>query len=371
MESIEDYQPRGTEVVATDDGHLEIFFDQPLPEPGDAVALDSPDGETLYAVVRRHLGSNRLRATMPQVPDWIAPGTPVSTPDVRAGLRLDGGRLRLTPSALVPETDDENWFPIDWRDPDFAEVTADLAPLETGWNGLDTVAPLVAGGLNLVIDRSGSDEPFARIAERMADALASSDAVCVVSAPGSDAPDWADVTVEAPSSPYGGVFALRAAVALAADRRDRGRDVLVIGELPPVGRTVTSESEMNTTPGYGELIDRIGAGLTSTDDGRLTGLLRLPIPSTRSDIAPIIETLDLGDVEAQAFIDTDGRLDPDRSATDAPLEGDWRKRRNDALATLRRADKARDKARIFGETELSNDEKDAIERANALRDALG
>ncbi|MFB6373038.1 MAG: hypothetical protein ABEN55_07970 [Bradymonadaceae bacterium] len=370
MDDIEDYQPRETEVVATDRGRLEIFFDEPLPDRGNVVALDSPDGETVYAVVRRHLGGNRVRAAMPEVPDWLQVGTSATAPGGRAGLTIEGGRLELDPGALVPETDDGDWFPIDWRKPDFADITAATAPVDTGYDGIDTVAPPVAGGLNLLIDQSNDASAFQRLAERVVDGVSSAEAIYVADASGKTTPDWADTVVEPGAGAFGRIFAIRTAVALTSHRRDAGRETLIVGHLPAVGRTVADDEEVGASPGYGELVDRIGAGLVSTDDARVTSLFRLPVPRRHSDIGPIIETLDVGDVDAQLLIDTDGRFDPERSSSDAPLDDDRRARQTDARDTLRRAERARDKAQLLGKQELLPDEEAAIERADTLRDQV-
>lgn len=372
MDEIEDYQPPGTEVTGVDEGRVEIFVDGEVPDDGEAVAVESDDGERVYARVRSHLGGRRIAADLPAMPNWVAEGTDASPTGRRAGFRPTDGRLVVDADSLEPEPDGDagDWFPADWTRPDFADIAADLSPVETGFAGLDTVAPVARGGLNLVVDRSERDAPFQRLAERVHGELGEAEAIWLLDAPSSQPPDWADTVLELPARAFGRMLGLRVAVALAADRRDRGRETLVVAALPSVGRTVVTDDEVPTTPGYGELVDRLGEGLVSSSEARITTLLRLPIPARHADVAPIVETLGLGDVDAQIFVDDQSRFAPRRSSSDAILDQAHRDRQSDARATLRRADDARERAELLGERELTDDQRRALEREDDLRERL-
>jgi hypothetical protein len=372
MDEIEDYQPPRTEVTGVDEGRVEIFVDADIPDDGEAVALESEDGDRVYARVRSHLGGRRIEADLPAMPNWVAEGVAASTTRRRAGFRPTDGRLVVDADSLEPEPDEQTseWFPADWTKPGFADIAADLPPVETGYESIDTVAPVARGGLNLVIDRSERPAPFHRLAERLHSELDEAETIWLLDGPSSEAPDWAETVIEPPTRAFGRMLGLRAAVALAAHRRDQGRETLVVAALPSVARTVTTDDEAPTTPGYEELVDRIGQGLTSSSEARITTLLRLPIPSRHADVAPIVETLGLGDVDAQLFVDDKSRFAPRRSSSDATLDEAHRDRQFDARDALRRADDARERAELLGERELTDAQLRALEREDELRERL-
>ncbi len=372
IDEIEDYEPRSTTVVAVDEGRLEIFADGGVPDDGEAVLLEADDGRQVHAVVRRHLGGRRIATFAPALPAWVEEGTPASPTGRPGGFRLRDGRLVVAAENLEPEpdSDDPDWIPVDWTSPEFTALAANLPPIETGWESVDTLAPLTRGGLNLAIDRTDRPHSFRHLVERVHRDLEQAETIWLLDSPSDEAPDWAEIVVEPAAGPRSGMFALRTTVALAADRRDRGRETLVVASLPGVGRTVASEDDISTTPGYGELVDRIGSGLASTDQTHITTLLRLPIPTHQADLAPVVETLDLGDVETQLFIDEDARFSPRRSASDATLDDAHRERRAGARKTLRRADEARERAELLGERELTDEQRRALEREDELRESL-
>lgn len=371
MENIENYDPTGNEVLGTDRFWVELHFEVELPRVGEAVVIESGDGESVHASVRQHLGGHRVKALLLGPVGWLSEGMSAARCERPAGIELpeDGG-LELTPNALIPRPDDDtDWFPLDWREPEFGEIAPTRPALETGYEGIDTIAPLTAGGINLLIDAGKANDALASLAERCRRELDAPSTIRL----GSTADDGtsAGIEIETPRFQGGRAIALRVATALAAHRRQNRRDTLLVASLPEVTRTVGSQEDTATAPGYGEIVDLLGSGLVSTNAGRITALLHLRIPESRAGIASIVETLDLGDVEAQIFVDEDGRFDPFRSTSDANLSEEQRRRQSEALSAFRRAEAAREKRRLFGDVELDNTDHNALQTVNSLRDELG
>ena len=371
MSDIESYEPRGTEIVSADGIWLEAHFEERMPRPGEALAVELPDGETLYAVVREHTGGGRLRAMLLGPSNRIEPGSPVRRTERPAGLsEPDSGPLELGAESLLPESDEGSWFPITWRDPDFDELRGEYPAVDIGVEGIDAVAPIAAGGVNLLVDLSDGRLDFAGLAARVADAEPGEETIWI-GARRDAAPDWADEVVVPPGGSASRVVALRVATALAAHRRDAGRNSLVVGRLPAVSRTVASEDEVATEPGYGQLVDLLGSGLVSTQSAAITTLLHLPVSRQQQGVAPIVETLELGDVETQILVDDMGRFAPDRSTTSADLSREQRQRRRRGLRTVRLAQEAEERARLLGERELTEEQRAALEALQDLRADLG
>lgn len=372
MEDLESYEPTGSEIVDVDPVWLTVAVAGEMPTAGEALAIDVPDGDPVYVVAGERLGGRKLRAFRLDRRD-LETGFPVATTERRAGVRRPAdGRLSVDETSIEPEPDDasDDWIPLDRQPPPFESVRADFAPVETGYEGLDCVAPVVHGGTTLVIDNSGDRRSFDNVVG--ATATDRSDAA-VLRAPvepsESDSGD-PDVLVESGRRAPDRVAAIRLAVALAANRRDRGTPLVVAIELPAVSRTPGSAEEAATSAGYSELVDHIAATLASTDDAAATVLLRLPVGRAPDGLDQIVETLDLGDVDAQIFVDEEGRFVPNRSSSAADRADDDRSRADAALATIRRAEEARDKAKLLGRNELTEAERDALDRADTLRTDL-
>ena len=80
--------------------------------------------------------------------------------------------------------------------------------------------------------------------------------------------------------------------------------------------------------------------------------------------------MDVGDVDAQIYIDDQGRFDPYRSTSDAELDDEARRDQEKLLSVLSRAAAARDKSAMLGEFGLDEAEEQVLEKAEALRVGL-
>jgi hypothetical protein len=113
------------------------------------------------------------------------------------------------------------------------------------------------------------------------------------------------------------------------------------------------------------LVNRIADGLLSVRNTMVTGLLQLPVPSGLEGIETIIESLGIGEPDAQIVIGTDGCYEPGRSTSDADRDPEARRREREARGTLRRAAELRDKRAIWGDQELEPEEREVLRRADA------
>lgn len=377
MEEIESYEPKASEIVELEPASATAYFAETLPETGEAVAVggDENDVPKAHGLAVEQLGGRRVRLLFIGERPGIVVGSPVQSTGRRAGLELDEtGAIDLRHQGIVPERDDASWFPLRWDSPAFSKLRGSFPALKLGYSGLDTIAPVAGGGVNLLIDTSGRLDAARRLF-RACVRLESPDAT--IWAPYStglsadaETPDWLDHPIRTGPDAHEHTAGIRTAVALGASLRDSLERSSVFLDLPPIGRTVSSPKDQAVGIGYDELVDRVASGLVSTERHAITTVLRLPVPDTSSGIESIVETLGLGDVDAQIFIDSSGRFAPDRSTSDAELDRDRREARTVALETLRIAERARDKRELLGEWELTERESAAIERATALRDDL-
>jgi len=371
MDDLESYEPQSDEVLDVEAGWVTVYLEEKRPAFGEAIAVELGGGDTTYVAAHERLGGREVRAQRLGGAD-IEVGAPVRATGRPAGFfPAENGSIDVTSTRFVPEPDDpEGWVAFEFTSPDFPELRGELTSLETGYERLDPIAPVAEGGTNLLVDTSGSRRAVDHLNRAVHDELGSVDAIRAPVCPDEEEPEWLTHPIRCEPHSGGHVAAIRLGVALAADRRDDGIDSFVSLDLPAPGRTRASDERRATEPGYGQLIDLLGSGLASTRDTAITAVVRLPVPERDSDLAPIIETLDLGGVDAQIVVDGSGRFAPDRSTSDAARPDEVRRRAEQVLETLRRAERAREKRDLLGERELSRDERDAIERADTLRTDL-
>lgn len=372
---IKNYEARRPEVVQCRNGWVRAFVDDDIPRIADAIGLRSPDGDETFAAVRSHVGGRQVDAMLLDVPGWVGEGTEVFTTGKPAHLPqpIDG----TTPLDALNVTAGASDMTLPFRldAPSFAELDGTRGALRTGFDAIDRLAPLAAGGLNLVLDAFPGVAAFDNLCERVHGACASASSLWLTG--NGRAPDWAEyhiTTGEPAADQQRGprqLIALRALMSWAAHLRDQGDDVLVCAELPPLAsRGHATDAEAALGVGIGEVVDQLGSALASTKDGSITTLVRLPLHASAAGIEYIIETMDVGDVDAQTFVDDQGRFDPYRSTSDAHLDADARSEQQRLLSVLSRAASARDKAAMLGEFGLQEAEEDALRNAEALREKL-
>jgi F0F1-type ATP synthase beta subunit len=370
MDNITDYKARTPKITDVNDGWIRAFIGDDIPRTGDALGLRSESGEEIFAAVRRHNGARKVDAMLLAVPDWVREGVEVFTTGEAAHIPAPRkGATALDELVISAGDDGGDTIPLRLRSPSFAELGGTRPALATGYSAIDRLAPLADGGLNLVLDTFPGTKAFDALAEK---SFQAHDFDAVVWLTGDDrAPSWATHHIQTGDSPQRQLTGIRLLMTWAAWLRDQGHRVLVGAELPPLtSNGIIDEVDTALGVSIGEVVDQLGSSLTSTKTGQITTLLRLPLHTSPAGIEHIIETMDVGDVDAQLYIDDQGRFDPYRSTSDAELGKEGRNEQQKLLSVLSRAASARDKAAMLGEFGLEEREQEALEKAEELQERL-
>jgi hypothetical protein len=361
---IDDYKDREPQVAKVSGDWLEVFIGDAIPATGHLLRIESPDGDQhVHAAVTSHAGGRTVRALVFDNPAWLTEGCPVSSTDAPAAFPTPSkGTLELDRVSL--SSDEEGGVPFELRSPGFTEISSERPALELGLDGVDCVAPVARGGLNLVLDNHPGVDVLHNLVERARDA-AEADAVIWVGAKKREAPEWPDYRIQAAQ---GREFAAyRLAMSWAQALSDEHDELIVVAELPALSAGQATEVEVAMGVSIGDVIDTFGTALASTISTQITTLLWLPLAESADGIATIIETMHLGDVDTEIFIDEDGRFDPFRSTSDADLDDEQQRARSDALRTLSKARDIREKVQMFGDDDIAPDEQEVLRRASGLR----
>lgn len=359
----ENYDPLKPHVEHVGPGWIRAFvLDEPI-EIGEALAIIGPDNQTVFAEVRRHTGNRRVEALLVHAPAWLQTGLPVQRTARPVAVHFPAsGDFHLTEHTLQPFQAGQNTALRHTR-PAFAELDGARPPLSLNIEAIDLLAPLSERGLNLIIDSSPTSDAFQALAGHAA-AASNFHAILSVSAREPDVPQRHRILADDP------LQALRLAAAWAVHLRDSGQNVLLIAELPPVTGQSAEETSRQTdnssapTLSLGDIIDLLGQTLASTHTASITTVLRLHLVDT-AGLEDIIETMHLGETDSQIFITPDARFEPYRSLSRAQLSASQSSARDAALTILSRAQAAQDRAELFGEDELQENEKGALQQAEA------
>lgn len=375
---IDDYQPRQPAVTGLEGDVLRAFMGDDMPRIDTALQVFGAEGESVYAAVRRHLGGREVEAMLLERPDWVRPGCAVRNsasdaflPAPRPGKsRL--GDLYITPGTVQGaagadfSTAAVATIPLRTRALTFAELRGARPPLPVQIGPLDRLSPFAAGGFNLVLDASPGADIFDRLCARVADNLPA-DARLWLSTHGRSA-GWATHELQLDQGGPRVLTGLRVLTTWGAWMRDQGSDILLCCELPPlVSKGFASPEELGLGVSIGQVIDHLGESLSSTNGASITTVARLPLAASAAGIASIIETMSLGGVDAQIFVDADGRFEPYRSLSNADLTQDARQAQSHTLSALSRAAAAQDRFALWGEFGIEPDELDAMQAVEALR----
>ncbi|TXD37084.1 hypothetical protein FRC98_10120 [Lujinxingia vulgaris] len=367
---LEDYQPPTPHLEKSEGETWVAFMGDALAALGDAVALKHPDHPTVYAAVVAHPGGRRARLWTPHWPQWCEPGLSVEASGQKAALGVAPGEVvELEAALIVPQS--EGTTPLWPERVAMSQLDGRRERIALGVEVLDLVAPLARGGINLIIDtREKIDTPlalFGAMGRRVrAQLLDDHGPLHVLDMTG--LLDDADTRVVAGATPWEQASALRLAVALAASLRDISPtlNLLTLPALQPFTHTHAPEAVARGV-GMSELVDMISEQLVSTEQANHTTLLYLRVSPELGGLSDIIETLDLGAVDAQIIIGPDGTFEPGRSNSRVELDTDDERRRQSALSALAQGSRAAERAAIFGEGELEDEELESIQRAEALR----
>lgn len=346
---------------------LEVYVGDALPPVGRALRI----GGACVARVTRHLGQRRVAALLLSAHPAAVVGASV---EVLAGQAMfpapEGARLVLEGASFVEEGG------LSWEvaRPGWLELDPARPALLLGDDVLDTLCPLAARGMNLVVDAGRSPRPFERLAGHAIGALGADEVIVL----GEIAPELPGRRVSGR-----GMVAWRAVVAWACEARDAGRSVAVVGALevggeeggeqvrggaaaegarnPPTNKWSSEEGGAT----LGQAVELLGAGLVSTRRGAITTLVRLALPG--SALEEVAETLSLGDVDAQLMLRSSGRVDASRSRSRSEVSEALMGRRMAAQAALAEADALALRQRIFGSDELTDAERALLEETRRWR----
>lgn len=372
-DTLRDYRPPQPALESFSGEGLVLYCGDDLPSIGTAAAVIGPDDHRLWTVVQRHAGARRVHAWSFATPDWLAPGLPIELTDRPAGFALPrDGVLRFDEEMIRPLGADDDGLPLWPEAPQWAELDPKRPSLNLGIDVLDVLAPIADGGLNLIVDTSSDDAVFHHLATRLFEAAEPRS--LLVTAEDSPLLSKPSPSFHLPprSGVQGHIAALQCTIALATELRQTPSSLAVV-ELPPISSPPEFDaSNANKGPrsGIADIVARLGRHLVSTKDGRITTVLRLHVPQDPTGLGAIIDTLSLGDVDATLFVDGDGRFHPGRSHSRADVDDATALRRRELLQTLELAGRARDKSAIFGDQELTDAERRALEDSQTLRPSL-
>lgn len=376
-QDIDSYEPQGMEVMARNGDYLRIFSPEVNSSVGAAVALHMDDETTYFAVVTNRIGNREIEAWLPACPDEVIQGTRVSFPAAQAGFvppweghfQIDSTFFRPAQEGdllAIPEA------------PAMSDLAGKLSPVTTGLKPLDLLSPVAAGGITLLLEVAPTDSSDAStdlatdwLLHRCAEELDPDLIVSLGEKPFlfADKPGW-HLPAEHQDL-FANLRALQVLAALGPALRRR-KHTFVVVDLPAIPQFEhLQEKPAQVQAGLAEIVDLLGRQLASTKEASITLLLRLVLHEDHQDLAAIIETLRLGDVDAQIFVDSQHRYIASRSTSRAELSEAEILKRQEILTTLTIADRAEEKAAIFGDDDLTVEEKEALaSRAQLLEASL-
>lgn len=372
-DSLENYRPPGPAIETVDGDRLRIFCGDEIPPIGSAVGVDIGD-RTLWAVVDRHIGARRIAAWLPLCPDEVTPGMAVEISHCPAGFEFpDENPLRPTSSLLRPAAAEDILF---WsKAPRWSDLDTTPRPLPVGLEPIDTLCAIARGGINLIVDHSEDRRGCTAVAHLIRSTLAAPRQLFVtdqhdnLGRPDQTIRQW---RIDSGATVRRQIPALQIAIAMAAELR-KSTTALALIDLPRLQSTdVGHKPATGSAPpaGLPEIIDRLGHHLASTKEVDITTVLCLHVPPSLGGLADIIETLRLGDVDTTLVIDADHRFDPSRSHSTVDLDAKTERLRQRHRRSLQLADKAKEKRAIFGDHDLTDAEKRALDEEGALRPLL-
>lgn len=240
--------------------------------------------------------------------------------------------------------------------PDLSSFKSPTA-LATGVELGDIMAPLARGGVNLLV-RSTSQSLIPEMIERCADGTV---VLGVGLGPQEQAPAMYNLSFE---TNWEHLMAFRIATRWAWELARQTGEVLVVGRLPGLDPT---EHQGVGDPGgttVASFVNEVTASLASTDDATITTILEVDV--SRSGAALVADTLGFGDVDAQWFVNADADFIHHRSSSRVQLEPEKERQRQRWFRAFNDAQKAQERADLFGEGEWSDAEREAIRERDSL-----
>lgn len=304
---IADYIPREPAIVAVSGHTARAWIGDMEARVGRSMWVADQRGR-----VERLVADHEVEARF-FAPTEITAGDPVRIDEARAHWPTPrAGRHRL----------DELTFE-EHPDPAIPDRDAADEAISTGIDVIDRYAPLVRGGVNVILDASSGPTSFGAL---LAATEATTDAVGAVRA-GLGLKLWAEITLEDPTN-----SSLAHELAI-----EWGREL---------GAAVVLEVELGTD------LD------TLTHRAVSTVFVRIPVDA---DLEPVAETLSIGTTDSQLFLRPDGRIDFTRSFSRL-ADGD--------TSRFARAAELRERMGLFGRDELAPAEIELLDAVDEAELAL-
>lgn len=359
--NFEDYQAPSPAVESVHPYWIEAFVADLSPRAGQALAIHSEQGEVVYAEVSALVGARRVQALLPAMPSWMRPGLEVAVIEQPIGFALPlDDDLHLGSALFVPHQSGPT-LALRGERPAMMDLDGERPVVSSGAPGIDLFSPVAGRGFNLVIDVSSTLEKFEGLVARVGEEVKPSTTIVVgidFSGPGRVG------RVHFEGGPAVQLMALRVGMRWAAHLRDEGEQVFFVAALPGIEESGETRQPGKAMPGMGEVIDLMGSGLVSTAGASITSMIRLPMKAHRDGLAHIIETLDLGAVDSQIFIDETGRFEPTRSFSRAEVDPQVQARAGQLLAGVHRI---RERLQLFGEDDVESEEMEVLEQMERYR----
>lgn len=353
---LEHYQELTPQVEAIAPERLTVFVGDDLPQIGELLWVGSADGPQLGVRCAQSIGQRRVVAHgIGPWPQWLKPGAPVRRSHVQATLDQAQGQFN------------QDGQPLDWESPGWMALDMSREPLTLGLEILDTLTPLAQGGVHLCVDQGEDAAWFERLGLRVSAALGHYDELITVgSSPRLHAllGGHAQTRHPLPSAGLARIYALRAALSYVAHRPPG--TYLVALELPRLGESESLVYQRHGEElGQGQFMDLISGALASTHGRSVTTIMRMPVDPRLQDLSHTLETLSLGDVDAQLLIDKEGAVVMAHSRSKVELEPAASRAKDRVMAALAGAHKLRERAKLFGEDELEEEQRATVELAKA------
>lgn len=244
-------------------------------------------------------------------------------------------------------------IPLECARPGFAQIRPLDERVCVGIEIIDTACPAILGGIHVFLDEDPTGRAFEAIVNRLANGR-------VIGA-NTEIKGYANIDGD---TAYEKWLAIRVAMAQVGEARDNERiPSTLVAEFPLRSTAFDENREWDDAPApqsttvLNDLMDR----LVSTREAPLTVLLRIPIAGLAS--VSYVETLALGDADVCWVLTADLKIDLTRSTS----------RLGDAtqvLADLHRANKAREKKRLFGDDDLDSTDVAALRRGAEIEESV-
>jgi F0F1-type ATP synthase beta subunit len=338
---------------------LTVFVGDARCDRGDLVTI--PGQPPVYARVFSHVGGRRVLAMLLAANESLQEGRPITLSGERAAVAYPtAGVNQSSDLSFVTAHDDASY---DWEITPlaFQELGSEQRPLKSGIDALDTICPLVHGGVNLILDTGADDAPWNMLLRcvfrhtpptvwvgRSTETFGAQHVLI----PRGDAED--------------SIWCLRTGLSWLQGLRKGAEELTLVGELPTADfggePTLAGPGE---TVSLSEVVNLIGSALVSSRRTSITTLLRAKVPAD-GGVSELIDSLPLGDVDAQILITPEATVDPRRSTSKAEFDVTGRQRQTDALQLLARADAIGDRIQLWGIDELDEEELMVLEAVKGL-----